>query len=342
MFFIFQNNLYIINMDFEHNVISILTGILGEPKRDYTSSGGWIEYNCPCCADEVGHPDGKYNLAITVDELYGHCWRCGYTNKLSSIIRKYGSSEDLEDYKHELSTYKESRLFSLYGALNDSVEDLDKIDGVDLPDGFKLINTEEKTDNDATRYLKKRGVDDFLIKKYNIGYCGRGHGIYSERIVIPSYDAFGNLNYWFGRDYTGKNGQWSKLNPKIDKKSIIFNEYFINWYEPITLVEGPFDHIVVPNSIPLLGKAIDEESMVYKALVAKAHSTVNIFLDDDAIETAYKTYKFLNNAMKGKIRVIECPNGYDASDYYRDFGKAGIIRLLKTAHTLDEFTLTTI
>lgn len=329
-------------MDFEHNVISILNGILGDPKRDYTSSGGWIEYNCPCCADEVGHPDGKYNLAITVDELYGHCWRCGYTNKLSNIIRKYGSSEDLEDYKHELSTYKESRLFSLYGALNDSVEDLDKIDGVDLPDGFKLINTEEKTDNDATRYLKKRGVDDFLIKKYNIGYCGRGHGIYSERIVIPSYDVFGNLNYWFGRDYTGKNGQWSKLNPKIDKKSIIFNEYFINWYEPITLVEGPFDHIVVPNSIPLLGKAIDEESMVYKALVAKAHSTVNIFLDDDAIETAYKTYKFLNNAMKGKIRVIECPNGYDASDYYRDFGKAGIIRLLKTAHTLDEFTLTTI
>ena len=329
-------------MDFEHNVISILTGILGEPKRDYTSSGGWIEYNCPCCGDELGHPDGKYNLAVTVDGLYGHCWKCGYNNKISNIIRKYGSPDDLESYKNELAMYKESRLFALSSGLNDSVEDLDKIDGVDLPDGFKLINPDEKVDNDAVRYLKKRGVDDFLIKKYNIGYCGKGCGIYSERIVIPSYDMFGNLNYWFGRDYTGKNSQWSKLNPKIDKKSIIFNEYFINWYEPITLVEGPFDHIVVPNSIPLLGKAIDEESMVYKTLLAKARSTINILLDDDAIDTAYRTYKFLNNVMKGQIRVIECPNGYDASDYYRDFGKKGIIKLLGTAHTLDEFTLTTI
>ena len=43
-------------MDFEKNVISILTNVLGDPKRDYTSSGGWIEFNCPCCADEIGHP----------------------------------------------------------------------------------------------------------------------------------------------------------------------------------------------------------------------------------------------------------------------------------------------
>ena len=328
-------------MDFEHNVISILTGILGNPKRDYTSSGGWIEYNCPCCADEVGHPDGKYNLAITVDELYGHCWRCGYTNKLSNIIRKYGSAEDLEDYKAELSAYKESRLFSLQGDLNDSVEDLDKIDGVDLPDGFKLIDVDDKKLNEGKLYLAYRGVDNFLIKKFNIGYCPSGNGEYSRRIVIPSYDMYGDLNYWVARDYTGKN-KLKILNPKIDKKSIIFNEYFINWYEPITFVEGPFDHIVVPNSIPLLGKAIDEDSIVYKTLLAKAHSTINILLDDDAIDTAYKMYKFLNNTMKGRIRVIECPNGYDASDYYRDFGKKGIIKLLRKAHTLDEFTLTTI
>ena len=37
----------------------------------------------------------KITEAVTaiVEELYGHCWKCGYTGKLSSIIRKYGNAE---------------------------------------------------------------------------------------------------------------------------------------------------------------------------------------------------------------------------------------------------------
>lgn len=326
-------------MDFEQNIISILTDTLGEPKRSYTSSGGWIEYNCPCCADELGHPDDKYNFAVTVEGLYGHCWKCGYTNKVSRVIQQYGTPDSLSDYKEALAAYKESRLFTLSPDLNDSVEELDTVDDVTLPEGFKLINTGDSASNEAVQYLRKRGVDDFLIKKYNIGYCGHGCREYSGRIIIPSYDMYGELNYWFGRDYTGKNTQWSKLNPKIDKKTIVFNEYFINWYEPVTLVEGPFDHIAVPNSIPLLGKAIDEESMVYKVIVSKAHAPINIFLDDDATDTAYKIYGFLNNTMPGNVNIIECPEGYDASDYHRDFGRKGIVRLLRSARKLNETDL---
>lgn len=333
-------------MDFEKNVISLLTNALGDPKRDYTSTGGWIEFNCPCCADELGHPDGKYNFAVTTDELYGHCWRCGYSAKISSIIRKYGSSDDLNEYKNELHALKESHLFNLSNGTIEQVEELDRVDGVSLPDGFQLVSQRLEAkkvglsgENTAIKYLKDRGVDEFLIKKYNIGFISYGGGKYSHRIVIPSYDAYGDLNYWVARDYTGNTKRPKILNPDIDKKSIVFNEYFINWYEPVTLVEGPFDHIVVPNSIPLLGKTIDEDSMVYKKLIENCHSKINIFLDDDAIDTAYKMYKFLNNVMKDNIRIIECPQGYDASDYYKYYGKKGIIKLLKTAHKLDEFTL---
>lgn len=329
-------------MDFEEKIIPILTDVLGDPKRNYTSSGGWIEYNCPCCADELGHADDKYNFAVTVDGLYGHCWKCGYSNKLSNIIRRFGTPENLSDYKEELAEYKESRLFKLHGELNDNVDDIDSVEEISLPNGFKLVETETQSNNtQAVKYLEQRGVDGFLIKKYNIGYCGYGCDSFSHRIVIPSYDAFGDLNYWVARDYTGKS-KLKLLNPKIDKKSIVFNEYFVNWYEPITLVEGPFDHIAVPNSIPLLGKSIDEDSMVYKTILAKAHAPINILLDDDAIDTAYKMYKFLNNTMPGNIRIIECPDGYDASDYHRDFGRKGIARLLKSAHKLNDFELTMI
>ena len=336
-------------MDFEQNVISILTDVLGEPKRSYTSSGGWIEYNCPCCADELGHQDGKYNLAVTLEGLYGHCWKCGYSGKLSTIIRKYGSADDLGEYKNELSMYKESRLFSLTGGLSDSVDELDQVEEITLPEGFRLIEKDyiDKDTgkffhkNDAIQYLEKRGVDEFLVKKFNIGFCSYGSSIYSHRIVIPSYDMYGELNYWVARDYTGKN-KWKILNPKVDKKAIVFNEYFINWYEPITLVEGPFDHIVVPNSIPLLGSAFDDESMAYKTIMSRVHAPVNIMLDNDAVNKAYRMYKFLNSAMPGNVRIVECPDGYDPSDYHRDFGRKGIVSLLRTAHCLDDFTLATI
>ena len=74
----------------------------------------------------------------------------------------------------------------------------------------------------------------------------------------------------------------------------------------------------------------------------KSHSRINILLDDDAIDTAYKMYKFLNNVMKDRIRIIECPQGYDASDYYKCFGRKGILNLLRSAHKLDDFMLSLI
>lgn len=333
-------------MEFESNVIRILTNVLGEPRKSYTSSGGWIEYNCPCCSDELGHPDGKYNFAVTTEELYGHCWKCGYSGKLSRVIRKYGSREDLADYKFELNSLKESRLYQFMGGSIDSVDELDQVEEISLPPGFQLVSQRLDAkklglngENKATRYLQDRGVDEYLIRKFNIGFISYGGGNYSHRIVIPSYDAYGDLNYWVARDYTGNTKRIKILNPDIDKKSIIFNEYYINWYEPITLVEGPFDHIVVPNSIPLLGKSLKEDSLVYKTLVSKAHSVVNIMLDADAVDDAYRMYKFLNSVMYDRVRLIKCPDGYDASDYYRDYGKRGIVNLLRSAEKLDDFTL---
>jgi hypothetical protein len=62
-------------MDFENIVIRILSNTLGDPKRDYTGSGGWYEFNCPVCAENNGRQDDKFNFAVNVEQLYGHCWK---------------------------------------------------------------------------------------------------------------------------------------------------------------------------------------------------------------------------------------------------------------------------
>ena len=158
-------------------------------------------------------------------------------------------------------------------------------------------------------------------------------------LIIPSYDETGELNYWVGRDYTGMN-KVKYCNPNIQKTSIVFNEGLVNWYEDITLVEGPFDHIVVPNSIPLLGKSLTRENAVYKALLLKAKANINILLDDDAYDNAFKMYKFLNGRdFKDRVRLIKCPDGYDASLIFENYGKKGILRLLSSAIKVSEYDL---
>ena len=82
------------------------------------------------------------------------------------------------------------------------------------------------------------------------------------------------------------------------------------------------------------------ENAVYKALKEKAHANINILLDDDAYDNAYRMYKFLNSkGFKDRVRLIQCPQGYDASLINEKFGKKGIIKLLRSAIKLDEYTL---
>ena len=77
---------------------------------------------------------------------------------------------------------------------------------------------------------------------------------YNIRIIIPSYDSDGILNYFIGRHFYG--GKFKYRNPSISKDVVGF-ELFINWDEPIILCEGVFDAMAFKrNAIPLFGKNV--------------------------------------------------------------------------------------
>lgn len=321
----------------------IIETVIGSPRTD---GEGWLEYNCPYCAEEKGvDKDGKYNLALNYgdtgeNKAYFHCWRCGTSGKLSKLIKDYGNPTLLYEYKNEIKNIIESSLYHVNFGEEETKNAIESF--VDLPEDYKPLNERNKYSIDALDYLYDRGIDDKIIRKYNIGYIpywSKDRQM-SSRIIIPSYSSFGDLNYYIARDYTGKRIHRKYNNPLVKKTMFVFNEKFVNWYDNITLVEGAFDHIVVPNSIPLLGKTLKEDYATFEALVKKAKANVNIFLDDDAFDDAVKIYKLLNSTvLKGRVRLIECPDGYDASDLYKKFGKGGIIEVMRTAREMDEFDL---
>jgi len=97
---------------------------------------------------------------------------------------------------------------------------------------------------------------------------------------------------------------------------------------------------VVPNSIPLLGKALDKDYKLYWDLITKANADVHVWLDNDAKETAKQIYSTLNHGrLYGKVRMIDSILGKDPSEIYQEYGYKGIIRHLASAHQIDEVYL---
>ena len=332
----------------EERIIDILVSFLGEYSKQ---CGEWYSFNCPRCAEEeMGRPDDKYNLEVNVDLSSNgcggfHCWKCGDSDNMHGtlfrLFREYAPQSALDELNQIVKEYRESAKYELFG--NDDT--ILTPQTLYLPDEFRPIKGNEKDAKEAIEYLNGRGISEKVMYDFNMGFIGSNAKERSlrNRVFIPSYDMFDTLTYWVGRDYTGENKQKVK-NPKTSKSEIVFNEGRINWYEPITIVEGPFDHIAVPNSIPLLGKTLTKDYSVFNALKKRSRNDINIFLDDDAQKDAYRIYKVLNNdeVLRGRINVIDTPEGYDPALLYQEYGYKGVLEVMCSAHTLDEYDVNNI
>ena len=314
-------------------VIDILENVLGQPKNHYENKSQ-ISFDCPVCSYDIkglDKGDGKGNLEVNYEYNVYKCWACSETHNthgtLYKLIRRYGSKNDLELYKLVNPDIIKPKV---------EIEVEKKvIDG--LPDNFISLTEESECEEykKALEYLTKRNIGKDIIEKYNIGYCG--YGEYGGRIIFPSYDMYGDINYFLGRSYN----KYSKLkykNPDIPKTEIIFNEQKINWDSNIYLVEGVFDHIVVPNSIPLLGKVLSDN--LFKKLLKYSESKIIVLLDSDAYMDSIKIYKKLNSTkLYGRVLLVRLPNGFDISDINQRLGKEGVIKVLMSANKIKESIL---
>lgn len=311
-------------------MLHILDECLGEPRR-HNESTGQIAYDCPECSAEKDMPqgDGKGKMEVNYHKDVYKCWVCNQVNdthgSIKKLIRKYGNDSLLEEYK----LFKPEKF--------DTEKDKASVDK--LPEGYTpLWEMPEEYDhefNKALTYLAKRGIGRNIIEKYEIGFTTVGK--YKNRIIIPSRDHVGNINYFVTRAY-GFN-KLKYLNPDADKTVLIFNEDKISWDSTIYLVEGTFDHIVTPNSIPLLGKYINDN--LYNKLQTKACANVVILLDDDAWYDAVELYKMLNREnLYGRVRIIKMPKGYDMSEVHENYGVVGTRKILSRRERLKEPIIT--
>ena len=179
---------------------------------------------------------------------------------------------------------------------------------------FEDINPLHIPRKEAFNYLKKRGISQEIIDKYQIGLCVEGE--YSGRIIVPSFNKKGELNFFVSRSWDTK----SKLkykNPEAAKDFLIFNESLIDFKKDIYIVEGVFDSFFLDNSIALLGKFINDN--MWEKLYTNAKKDIIICLDGDAYDDAKKLYDKLNGgSLYNRVKIVKLPKDKDVCDLRGD------------------------
>jgi hypothetical protein len=210
------------------------------------------------------------------------------------LIRKYGS-------EHHLAEFKE--LFGISGLSNQLITgEKEEKQKVELPKDFKLLTLANEADPDvkaAWRYVYSRGLSDRDVWYFKLGVSDEPR--WKRRIIMPSFDKDGNLNYFVARAID-KDKKPKYDNPDVDKNPIIFNEINLDWTSQLVLVEGAFDLVkCVENSTTILGSDLDERHEIFNHILL--HNTpIALSLDGDMWDK--KTPKIVKKLQEYNIDVV--------------------------------------
>jgi hypothetical protein len=237
-----------------------------------------IEVRCPACSPL---DKNKKKLAIRIDDDRNHCWVCGWhAASLAPLLKKYSSQEKFNEYRQKFMPEWQKKRFST------TEEKVEK--KAFLPDDFCLLTTSrvDRDVSDMMKYLQSRNITKDDMWRYRLGLSDDRR--LKRRIIVPSFDSHGELNYYVARAID-LNNKPKYVNPEVDRLTIVFNEIDVDWTKRVVLCEGAFDMFKCgDNAIPILGSELNERSLLMNMLLL--HNTpVLLALDGDVWET--KTIK---------------------------------------------------
>lgn len=282
----------------DERLYTLLRDLLGQPENPNSQ---WTYFKCPFC----NHHRKKF--AFNVQEHKWHCWVCKTRgNNLFSLLRKL----------NKWSTFK-PRVEQIVKRIKPFKKQKSPIQ-ISLPPQY--ISLRDPKDfplkSKAINYLKRRGIGNYEIWKYDIGFCNRGQ--YEDRIIIPSFNEDNQLNYYTARTIHSHES-FKYMNPRFQKDSVIIFENMINWNFPVVITQGMFDAITVNfNSVPLMGKTISKK-LLQKILYYDAD--ICLSLDNDAQEDQHQIITKMSKLGIENISFINLiekdPSSMNRWDYWK-------------------------
>tara|TARA_R110002020_G_scaffold14313_5_gene50830 strand:- start:8196 stop:9146 length:951 start_codon:yes stop_codon:yes gene_type:complete len=269
----------------ERKKVKILKEVLGSP----FNTGRESLFYCPKCKHH------KKKMSVNLSKNKFKCWVCDYSgNDVTHLVRRYGTKQQKEEWYNVCEIFDHSDLeLKLNEIFSETIETTEKNQKIDLPEEFLTLTSNKLTEValPALSYLRRRDIERNDVVKWKIGYCSSG--LYKDRIIVPSFDMDGDVNYFIARSFS-KTAFPKYKNPNVPKK-IIFNELFLNFKENLVIVEGIFDAVNAGgNVVPILGSTLDEKHPLFQKII-RNDTEVYLALDHDANKKEVKIAKLLGS-----------------------------------------------
>jgi len=254
-------------------------------------------FYCPYCEHH------KPKMSVNLDKNVYKCWVCDTKgNNIWRLVRKFGDSSDKRKWRsfEDEVDITDSVYEKIFGTVKEEEEK------IELPQEFVSLTNRNLLvgGKRAKKYLLNRGLTDRDIARWKIGYCASGE--YKNRVIIPSFNKDGKLNYFVGRSHSD---DWMRYKNPMVSRNIIFNELNVDWKERVCLVEGIFDAVKAgTNSIPLLGSTLNERSKLFQK-ITENDTIVYLALDPDADKKSMEMIKaFLSHGIE--VHTVDI-SGYE-------------------------------
>ena len=269
----------------------------------YSNKGEHLFY-CPFCNHH------KPKLSINIEKNVFKCWVCDTRGRDNYyLVKRFGNFNQQQEWL-QFTNQTDINDFEIIFSGSVQKEFVEQI--IELPEEYKsLVNNNSLSYTLPLNYLKKRGIKEDDILKWRIGYCSSGE--YAGRVIIPSFNENGNVNYFVARSCRDQFPRYK--NPPVSR-NISFNELSIDWSDDIVIVEGVFDAIKAYNSIPLLGSTLREDSALFQKIV-QHNPKVYVALDRDAEKKAsILIQKLLSYGIE--VYKIQIPENKDVGDMSKE------------------------
>jgi DNA primase len=278
--------------------ISFLRRVFGTAQLGANAN---LAVSCPVCKDRT-----KKKLSIRLDDDRVHCWVCGLSGRLLTLLSKH-RPEFVSEYIKQFATQQSA------------VDLLDYEDKtvLELPIGFRLLaplyydpSLEVRW---ALAYLRQRHISYRDLWYYKFGIANQCH----RRVIMPSFDCNGQLNFYTARALDDETSL-KYMNSKVEKKAIVFNEINIDWTKELTLVEGPFDLTRCDeNATCLLGSSLVEDSYLFLKIYQN-RTPIVLALDNDMVDKTWQRIARMLASYDIPVRILDLGSYKDVGEMTKE------------------------
>lgn len=296
----------------------LLLETLGSHPEPY-SSGEWVRSDCPLAP--FTHKTGKdshpsFAINVTSPRPYYHCFSC-QSGDLAELIGALEMHVGKNPHWAHRYNFKGARdvLDNLELDLFLPGYDDEPVTGhkefEEWPKFFLDSFLPALFNKEATDYLLSRGVTHAQISSHQIKY-----DVNRRMVCFPYWNVFGQFAGMRGRaidanaklkhfDYT-----WNKIN---NAALVWYNEETLQADEPVVMVEGQFDALIVEQAYPHVIANLTAKPSQYKRKRLLNCPGVILMLDNDTTGHAARD-KWLEYFDEHKVKAAVVPLPEDKKD----------------------------